>query len=91
MAELVYAADLKSAPERDESSSLSRGIYRGASSSVGQSIRLISERSQVRVLPGPQKSIRASRAVSSVGQSASFTPKMSGVRVPHRPQTLLGF
>jgi hypothetical protein len=25
------------------------------------------------------------RAVSSVGQSASFTPRMSGVRVPHRP------
>src|SRR4051812_35456901 len=25
------------------------------------------------------------RAVSSVGQSASLTPKMSGVRVPYRP------
>lgn len=25
------------------------------------------------------------RAISSVGQSASLTPKMSGVRVPHRP------
>ena len=25
------------------------------------------------------------RAISSVGQSASFTPRMSGVRVPHRP------
>ena len=25
------------------------------------------------------------RAVSSAGQSASFTPRMSGVRVPHRP------
>ncbi len=25
------------------------------------------------------------RAISSVGQSASFTPKKSGVRAPHRP------
>jgi hypothetical protein len=30
----------------------------------------------------------ARRAVSSAGQSASFTPRKSGVRVPHRPPPL---
>ena len=34
----------------------------------------------VRVHPGPQ------RVLSSAGQSASFTPKMSGVRIPQHPQ-----